>query len=531
MKKMFSKTLAAMLAIICAFNFATVSFATTTENTTEDDVLFDEATGTLYLNEDQDIHDVLSDDEVVTMYNMEFPKLYAEIYDKVKTVSVGKDFMADDDLYLISYMLYFPNVEKITVEDGHPLYEVYDNALYSESYEAMLYYPPYCDDVDIVLHENTKYIYDFCFLDLDYILFTGMTCYPATDKDYNLYITKPGQAQRIIDCYYSTGVAINPVFYGPFKNIYVNETQETIDNLRISEKFDFPVTVNTIYDIAIYEGFNYYFSMCNYYNEEICPEKFSEYERIVTEIGEEMADIENLTFDEKCALYEDGYSRVIDAFMELGFEEYSREEFDRNVNFEYSIEQSMVEMFGDDEAYEILSEILKSYEDHLVYLYNRGNPMKPLSTLTSGTCGEAAEWTIDRETGTLKITGEGKIDDNYTGFDVFKDEVKIIELGRDITVIGENVFNGFDAIENTVYKGTRAEWDAIEIYLGNEDLVRRVTIDPDEIPEPEEPEIPSDPETETPEDPAPQSTLEIIKAFFEGIFEAIRNWFKNIFNF
>ncbi len=535
MMKMLSRTLAVMLAIICALNFATVSFATSAENTTEDDLLFDEATGTLYLNEEQDIYDVLGDEEYVMLYNMEIPKMYAEIREKVKTVSVGKDFMTDQGMVLMSYMLYFPNVEEIIVEDGHPLYEVYDNALYTEGYDAMLYYPPYCEDVDIVLHENARYIYDYCFLDLDLAVFIGGTYYPATDKEYNLYITQPGQIQKIIDSQYSMDMNCQPIFYGPFANIYVNETQETLDNLRVSEEIDYPATIQTLYDAAIYTGFNFYFSMNNYYNDDVYPEKFYEYERIIYEITEGMEDEEDLTFDERCDMYADVYSRIIDAFMELGFDEYTREEFDKNAKIEYSVEQAMIDMFGDnDETFEIYSDILKSYEEHILYLYNRGNPMKPLSTLTSGTCGEGAEWTIDRETGTLTITGEGKIDDNYTGFDVFKDTVKIIELGRGITVIGENAFNGFDALENTVYKGTHAEWDAIDIYLGNEDLVRKVTIDPDEIPEPEEPtepDTPSDPDSETPEEPAPQSVFDIIAEFFNDMFKTIRSWFENLFKF
>lgn len=529
MMKILSRTLAIILAMMCALNLATVSLAAAGESSEESKPpIFDKETGLLYLESTADWETLLGGDDYEIINGMEMPAWYVENHQDVRKVYIGENCLTENDYMILELLWRLPNIEEVIVDEDNPCYNVYDKGVYSEDYSYMLYYPIHNDDVNIVLHEDTKYIYWMNFIDTYelFLYFTGY--YPATDKEYNLYITRQGQLQKMVD--YAVGWDLNAesLYYSRYANIYANETQETLDNIRVSEEAGYPFTIEALYDSAIVSIFHLLFSEIGYLEYEANPDKYEDFQRITEDSLRDLFGFEDPTFEEYYEIYETMWNRQVESFMNYDFGEYTKEDFERLANIEYTSQQYYLEMYGSvDKAYAMHKHVVDEYMKHAEYLYNRGNPLKPLSTLTSGTCGEGTEWTIDRENGILRITGEGTIDANYTGFDVFKDEVKIIELGRGITVIGENVFYGFDALENTIYKGTRAEWDAIDLSFGNEDLVRKVTIDPDkeseEIVTPEE--KPADPDQEEAEEEETKTPLDSILEFFEEIL----NWLRKLF--
>ena len=68
-------------------------------------------------------------------------------------------------------------------------------------------------------------------------------------------------------------------------------------------------------------------------------------------------------------------------------------------------------------------------------------------TVTSGTCGESAEWVYDEESATLTVSGTGEIEDKYNGWESFRKKVKALEVCEGITHIGLEVFDQFTALE------------------------------------------------------------------------------------
>ncbi len=536
MKNILARTLSAILAMMCALSMTTVSMAAQDENEAKQKTFFDESTCTLYINSDEDFVELFNSGDLAEIYGMEIPGWFVDNYKKIKNVYIGKDFQPETYEVLLSYLIYFPNIEEITVDEENPKYNVFDNALYSEDYSFMMFYPPYCEDVNIILHENTQYLYYGMFYDYEGLIFTGLAMYPATDKEYNLYITRPGQLGEIFNYAYGWDDSALNLCYLRYANIYANETQETIDNLCIvSDGYTF--TADHLFNEAIINACNNYFAVNNYYNDDICPK---EYERFLTKMQsliEEYENLDSLPIEEKSTAYEKIVDKQVDfCIEEISSNNYTREDFDKHIKNEYSVEQILLECYGNaDAAYEAYVDILNSYEEHINYLYNRGNPIKPVSSLTAGTCGEGTEWTIDRENGTLSFIGTGAITDNAEVFGIFKDAVRTIEIDNGITAIGENMFNGFDAAEQTVYNGTQSEWEEITIAEGNESVLKNVKVIPDTEPDPETPETPDIPEgSDTTDEPAEKTFGDRIAEFFKDISDKITDfieWIVNLFNF
>ena len=62
---------------------------------------------------------------------------------------------------------------------------------------------------------------------------------------------------------------------------------------------------------------------------------------------------------------------------------------------------------------------------------------------TSGTCGAGVEWNFDAATGTLNVTGSGKMDDQLylrAPWKSFRDEIKKVAIASGVTYIGEMSF-------------------------------------------------------------------------------------------
>ena len=513
------KLLSILLAILCVMNLTVVSFAA------EEVSYFDEETGTLILESQEQFEQMFNDEELIIWYGNEIPKWFVENHKNIRKVYVGKDFLAGEgENYELFYVFaYCPNIEEVIIDEEHPYYSVYDKAVYTKDKKMMLYYPIQNDDVDIVLHENTEYIYWMCLLDTYEMFLFSSGYYPATDKEYNLYITRQGQLQEMID--YAVGWDMNAesLYYARYANIYVNETQETLDSLVTSEETDYPYTIDTLYNSAIVSAYTVYFSLREYLDEDLFPEEYDKYVATFEKAQDSIVYPEEETFENLCEFYEQLYALTLEGCQRIEIKDFSREEFDYVLaNDEYSSYETYVEMFNDeDKAYEFSKEVLNKSMEHAHYLTDRGNPMKPLSTLTSGTCGEGAEWAIDRENGVLSITGNGAISDNYSGFDVFKGIVTTVEIGNGITAIGENVFTGFTAITETKFDGTQSQWDAVAMAEGNDDLLKNVTVNPDPPVEPEQPK----------EEP---TSWDKVVAFFEKVgdfFVSIYEWFVNLFKF
>ena len=69
---------------------------------------------------------------------------------------------------------------------------------------------------------------------------------------------------------------------------------------------------------------------------------------------------------------------------------------------------------------------------------------------TSGVCGENVTWEFDEATGTLTISGEGRIDDSYNvplPWEEFKMSIKEVVIGEGVTEIGEDAFHECGALE------------------------------------------------------------------------------------
>ncbi len=482
------KILSVLLAILCMMSLTTVSFAA------EDVSYFDEETGTLYLmneNWDKDLEIGETEDEI-----------YAFI-EKVKVLYFDEGFDIDSNGTI---WLSFSNLEKIIIDEDITEWFVYDNALYynysGDEGEACIfaYYPPKCKDKDIVLHPDATQVSADSFQIWDYIKGELL---PYTNG-YNLYIVGEGQFGRLKSDH--TVISLLSI---KFTNIYVNDTQESIDE--IIKPYGYTLDVlNKNLTCSIFSAYYYY---------RYASEKYSEYSDALSKIYEEVEqpqDQEDLT----------AVNEYNDAIFSKRLEYIDKYEYTEFTEEEYALTGNQ----GADYAY--MKMMVDYYYDLYLYYNNRGNPVKPLSTLTSGTCGDGAEWAIDRENGVLSITGNGAIADNYSGFDVFKGIVTTVEIGNGITAIGENVFTGFTALTETKFDGTQAQWDAVTVADGNEDLTKNVTVIPETPDTPDTPDTPVTPDT--PDEPAEPTFGEKVAEFFEKVkdfFVGIYEWFVNLFKF
>lgn len=466
-----------LLAILCVMNLTVVSFAA------EEVSHFDEETGTLYLLTENWFEDLGFEetDEAVFAFG-----------GKVKTVYFDEKCNITENF---DYCLFFYNLEKIVVDEDSTEWFVYDNALYcnyvdgDEECCALVYYPAKCLDKDIVLHPDATQILLSTFYVYDEVFDTIF----MNENEYNLYVIGDGQFQKIMNDISGEGNFMNL----KLTNIYVNDTQESIDAIEKSLKHTFE-TYNKRLE---YECFTVYYLDCIAGNDE-------KYDEVLNGIGKITDEIEYPEdTDDTAAMseyYDTLYSRVIEYINTLDYVEYTEEA------------HALAGRPAEEYAYD------KAYIDYCYNLYlffnNRGNPVKPLSTLTSGNCGEGAEWAIDRENGVLSITGNGAISDNYSGFDVFKGIITTVEIGNGITAIGENVFTGFTALTETKFDGTQSQWDAVAVAEGNDDLLKNVTVIPDPPVDPEQPK----------EEP---TFWDKVVAFFNEVanfFIKIFDWFKNL---
>lgn len=477
------KLLSVLLAILCVMNLTVVSFAA------EEVSYFDEETGTLY---------VMTENWVEDLGNEEIDESFFDFCGKVKTVYVGEEcgtFIYESLLY------WFSNLEKIVVDEDCTELFVYDNALYSNrNYDGkevceLVVYPAKCPDKDIVLHPDATGLQAYAF-DVT-IPENGVVVVPG-ETEYNLYIVEEGQFEKIkgdSECIYN-------MMHIKFTNIYVNDTQESIDEtyLGVYSKA-VPVEYFTMY---------YQYHMENF--DSFWEEKTAEITSKIEKPENPDDPVANKEYDELVR------SSWLDYTTTFDYEEYT--------------EELHAQMGESAETYEFDKMLHDRYYDLYVFCRDRGNPVKPLSTLTSGTCGEGAEWVIDRENGVLSITGNGAISDNYSGFDVFKGIVTTVEIGSGITAIGENVFAGFTALTETKFDGTQSQWDAVTVADGNEDLTKNVTVIPET---PDTPDVPDTPVTpDTPDEPAEPTIGEKIVDFLEKIgdfFVSIYEWFVNLFKF
>ncbi|MBQ8228980.1 MAG: leucine-rich repeat protein [Clostridia bacterium] len=70
----------------------------------------------------------------------------------------------------------------------------------------------------------------------------------------------------------------------------------------------------------------------------------------------------------------------------------------------------------------------------------------------SGLCGEKVEWSYDEEHKALAISGEGRIKDDYCGWENLKNTIEYVKVEDGVTSIGKNAFSDFSNLK--------------EIYLG-----------------------------------------------------------------
>ena len=96
-------------------------------------------------------------------------------------------------------------------------------------------------------------------------------------------------------------------------------------------------------------------------------------------------------------------------------------------------------------------EYFPSAADFSQQSFNSEMPYAPLddgSAPTSGSCGNGAVWSFDRETGVLSVSGQGDIYDydydngSYAPWYVFREEITDISVSSGITSIGNNAFRG-----------------------------------------------------------------------------------------
>lgn len=71
-------------------------------------------------------------------------------------------------------------------------------------------------------------------------------------------------------------------------------------------------------------------------------------------------------------------------------------------------------------------------------VFNYGKP--------TNVCGENATWVFDGTSGTLTISGTGAVSD-YSGWNDIANVVAYVEIGNGITAVGEDAFNGFNALK------------------------------------------------------------------------------------
>ena len=93
------------------------------------------------------------------------------------------------------------------------------------------------------------------------------------------------------------------------------------------------------------------------------------------------------------------------------------------------------------------------------------------SQSTGGTCGDGIVWSIDAKTGTLKLSGSGKMY-NYTTTNkapwyMWYFNIKSVQMDNGITYIGTYAFNNCSYLNTVKYNGTSSEFKNISIGTGN----------------------------------------------------------------
>lgn len=91
---------------------------------------------------------------------------------------------------------------------------------------------------------------------------------------------------------------------------------------------------------------------------------------------------------------------------------------------------------------------------------NLGTGTMDTANQVSGQCGDNLTWTLDTQTGVLKIEGTGQMD-NYRSADIYREEnlpyppwqkyrniITAVEIGQGVTSVGDCAFYGYDTISS-----------------------------------------------------------------------------------
>ncbi len=112
-----------------------------------------------------------------------------------------------------------------------------------------------------------------------------------------------------------------------------------------------------------------------------------------------------------------------------------------------------------DYAFEDCSVTVKCYENSYAHTYavNNGFEYELMTpNVVSGTCGDNLTWTLDTTTGVLTIDGIGDMsaDDGYYTYDPYKDSIRSLVIGANVTGIGAGAFSDYVNLENIFFSSS-----------------------------------------------------------------------------
>lgn len=255
------KLLSILLATLCVMNLTVVSFAA------EDVSYFDEETGTLTIDNDEQWEEIIFDENTIIVDGEEWPEKYYEIYEKVEVLKLGRDVAGCskvDGTLVTGFIYRFPNLREVIVDENNDDICVYDGLVYTKDKKVLVYIPPKNNDSEIYLPEE---LIDTCF-DMRFYV-TQFNCVFSFDDEhaFDIYITggKKQIEQMSMDLLRWLTIADADA-------VYVNATKEELDSILFEEYDGSLCDLEYVYLNALSNRYQTYY-FC------VTPDEYSEFSK------------------------------------------------------------------------------------------------------------------------------------------------------------------------------------------------------------------------------------------------------------
>ena len=255
------KLLSILLATLCVMNLTVVSFAA------EEVSYFDEETGTLTIDNDEQWKEIIFDENTIIVDGEKWLEKYYEIYEKVEVLKLGRDVAGCskvDGTLVTGFKYRFPNLREVIVDENNADICVYDGLVYSKDRKTLVYIPPKNTDSEIYLPEE---LIDTCF-DMRFYI-THFNCVFSFDDEhaFDIYITggKEQIEQMSMDLLRWLTIADADA-------VYVNATKEELDSILFEEYDGSLCDLEYVYLNALSNRYQTYY-FC------VTPDEYSEFSK------------------------------------------------------------------------------------------------------------------------------------------------------------------------------------------------------------------------------------------------------------